>query len=376
MTSAVNSPDAPPMPRSVMIVGPEPEGATRRGGHVADVAVLLDELAAADIDATVVTDSAGGDDLPFPARLVRSLGRAVRATREARKLRPDLVIILAGPPASFLEKNVLAGLCRVLGLRTVLCPRSGHMTRAIEEGSPLFRWALRLVARFPDSLAVQTEGWRRFYIERVHVPADRITVVENWVVTASLLAAARELVVGERIGIVHITRRRSDKGLDDVLAMVPIIAPTLRRHRAVLTIVGEGPGAERIQETVERYTPYVAWLPSMPRDAFLRFLASQDVLVAPSRAEGFPNLLVEAACLGVAIVASPVGGIIDVIRHGETGILVPPGAPDRLAAEVCVLIEDADRRREMARAAKAEALERFTASVNVRRLVRVGLDGA
>lgn len=362
------------LPRSVMIVGPEPERATRRGGHVADVAVLLDELAAADISATVVTDSAGGEDLRFPARLLRSLGRAIRATREARRLQPDFVLILAGPPASFVEKCVLAGLCRMLGLRTLLCPRSGHMTRALDEGSAPFRWTLRAVARLPHSLAVQTEGWRRFYVERMRVPAERIDVVENWVVTDSLLAAAREAAAGAGVGIVHITRRRSNKGLDDVLAMIPIIAPTLRRHDAVLTIVGEGTGAERIREIVERNAPNVAWLPSMPREVFLRFLAGQDVLVAPSRAEGFPNLLVEAACLEVAIVASPVGGVADIIRHGATGILVPPGDPHRLADEVSALIEDPDRRKRMTRAAREEALRRFTASVNVRRLMRIGLE--
>lgn len=362
------------MPRSVLIVGPEPERATRRGGHVADVTVLLDELAAADIDATVVTDSAGGDDLHIPARLARSLGRAVRATREARKLQPDLVIILAGPPASFLEKCMLAGLFRLLGLRTLLCPRSGHMTRALDNGSLPFRWALRAAARLPHSLAVQTEGWRRFYIERMRVPADRIDVVENWVVTSSLLAAAKVPVAGEGLGIVHVTRRRSNKGLDDVLAMIPIIAPTLRRYEAVITIVGEGTGAEKIQETVEEYAPHVAWLPSMPRDTFLRFLAGQDVLVAPSRAEGFPNLLVEAACLEVAIVASPVGGVADIIRHGETGMLVPPGDPRRLAGAVTALIEEPDRRMEMVRAARSEALGRFAASVNVRRLMHFGVD--
>lgn len=374
--NAVRTRSAPAdLPRTVMIVGPEPERMTIRGGHIADAQVLLEELATAGIRATVLTDSAGKIEAPLWRRLLRSLGRAVRATREARRLRPDLVIILAGPPASYLEKCVLAGLCRGLGLRSVLCPRSGHMKRALDDGPPILRWALRTVSRLPRAMAVQTESWRRFYAERMHVPAARLEVVENWVVTDSLRATAAEARDHERIGIVYATRLLPAKGIEDVLDMVPIIATKLREHDAIFTIVGDGPAAPRVREVADAYAPHVAWLPSMPRSEFLALLTHQDILVAPSRIEGFPNLLVEAACFGVAIVASPAGGIADVVAHEETGILVPPGEPRRLAAEVVALLEDPARRGRLVRAARAEAMQRFSAGENVRKLVRFGLRG-
>jgi len=130
-----------------------------------------------------------------------------------------------------------------------------------------------------------------------------------------------------------------------------------------------------VRELRDAFAPHVQWQPALPRGEFLPFLATQHVLVAPSKVEGLPNLLVEAACLNVAIVASPAGGVRDVIASGKTGVLVEPGRPAELARAVADLVEDTVKRTAMIEASRAQAEARFSARANVGRLLAAGWSG-
>jgi glycosyltransferase involved in cell wall biosynthesis len=95
-------------------------------------------------------------------------------------------------------------------------------------------------------------------------------------------------------------------------------------------------------------------------------LASFDVFVLPSRYEGFPLAVVEAMMAGLPVVASDVGSVREAVRDGATGLLVPPNDPGALAAAVGRLLADPGRAREMGRAGRRLALERYTAAAMAR----------
>jgi glycosyltransferase involved in cell wall biosynthesis len=84
-------------------------------------------------------------------------------------------------------------------------------------------------------------------------------------------------------------------------------------------------------------------------------LSSLDVLVLPSLYEEMGSILVEAMAAGLPVVASRVGGIPDVVVDGETGLLVPPGDADALAAALDELVGDPQRRERFASAARRRA---------------------
>ncbi len=85
-----------------------------------------------------------------------------------------------------------------------------------------------------------------------------------------------------------------------------------------------------------------------------------DVLVLPSRSEGFGRVLVEAACLAKPVVASRVGGVPEVVVDGETGLLVEPDDVDALANALITLLGDQALRASLGAAARRRALENFT----------------
>jgi glycosyltransferase involved in cell wall biosynthesis len=84
------------------------------------------------------------------------------------------------------------------------------------------------------------------------------------------------------------------------------------------------------------------------------------ILVLPSLAEGFGLVLIEAMAAGVAVVATEVPGIRDVIQHNQTGLLVPPSDPPSLAAAIAQLVEDRPLRGRLIAAARTNVRQHLT----------------
>jgi glycosyltransferase involved in cell wall biosynthesis len=101
------------------------------------------------------------------------------------------------------------------------------------------------------------------------------------------------------------------------------------------------------------------------QDPVQPFLASLDLYVHPALMEGFGIAVVEAMAMGKAVVATTTGGLPEVVAQGETGLLVPPGDIEALAATVVALLEDPVRREEMGRSGSARAHERFSLDASV-----------
>ena len=82
-------------------------------------------------------------------------------------------------------------------------------------------------------------------------------------------------------------------------------------------------------------------------------IASADILVLPSFSENLPLSVVEGMAAGLAIVATPVGAVEDIIADNETGLLVKPGDVDGLTEALTRLVEDAPLRQRLGAAALA-----------------------
>jgi glycosyltransferase involved in cell wall biosynthesis len=155
-----------------------------------------------------------------------------------------------------------------------------------------------------------------------------------------------------------VSRLHRQKGIIHLLRAAPDILR--RRPEARIVIVGGGP----LERDMRRFAAsagldrHVLILGERPdaRDLLSLF----DVFVLPSLWEGLPLVLIEAASLGKPIVASAIDGVREVLRDGETGLLVPPAKPAELAAAVVRLLEDRDLAARLGAAARLEISPRFT----------------
>ena len=105
------------------------------------------------------------------------------------------------------------------------------------------------------------------------------------------------------------------------------------------------------------------------RDDVPRLLSAMDVLVNPSQmVESFGRSIAEAHAVGCPVVASDLGGIPEIVRHGVNGYLFDAADTGSMAARILCLLDDPEARTRMGARGKADAAERFRRSTHVERV--------
>src|SRR3989442_1557900 len=144
-----------------------------------------------------------------------------------------------------------------------------------------------------------------------------------------------------------------------------------RRHDAVLKLVGEGPWRERYERELAAAgladaVEFLGYRYDVPE-----LTAASDVGVLTSVKEGIPRALMQAAAVGVPVVATDVKGTREVVVNAQTGFLVPLGDAEALAERLGRILDDAELRRQMGTRAAQYAREHFDEEQVVQRLLRV-----
>ncbi|MEK6964461.1 MAG: glycosyltransferase [Nanoarchaeota archaeon] len=122
----------------------------------------------------------------------------------------------------------------------------------------------------------------------------------------------------------------SIKGIEDLVA-------TLKNFPdATFVIIGNGP----LRSYVQKELPHAYVLGTQSREKTAEYMSAADLLVISSHSEGRPNTLYEALASNLPIVATEVGGIPELIRNGENGILVPPKSPMMLREAIRELLKN------------------------------------
>jgi glycosyltransferase involved in cell wall biosynthesis len=103
-------------------------------------------------------------------------------------------------------------------------------------------------------------------------------------------------------------------------------------------------------------------------------LAAMDIFVLSSESEGLSNTIQEAMATGLPVIATHVGGADELVDHDQTGLLVPPRDPQRIAEAIVSLIRDTGKRQQMARAAGEKARRHFGIERMLREYERMYLD--
>ena len=118
----------------------------------------------------------------------------------------------------------------------------------------------------------------------------------------------------------------------------------------------------------------ISWAGALAQERVLDAYRAADLFVLASRIapdgdrDGLPNVLLEAGAQELAVVASRIAAVPELIEDGRNGRLVPPDDPQALAAALARLIADPATRLRLGRAARARVLERFGSAAGIDRL--------
>jgi glycosyltransferase involved in cell wall biosynthesis len=166
--------------------------------------------------------------------------------------------------------------------------------------------------------------------------------------------------------IVSIGRLSPEKGHADLVEALRIVASRGRRVSTVLA--GDGPSRNAIVEQI-RAADLQDWvhLPGYVQQP-ARLLQDADLMVLPSHTEGLPNAALEAMSMQVPVLATNVGGTPEVVFDGETGMLIPSRAPERIAAGIIDFLDNRAKWLQWAERGRQMVEEQFNFTTRTRKL--------
>jgi glycosyltransferase involved in cell wall biosynthesis len=287
---------------------------------------------------------------------LRAMARAVRVARE---FRPHIV-----HGAVFEGLGVALAAGRSCGALVVL-EETSHATNRSWRGHAVFR----TLASLSDSCVAISPAVGRYLAEVTRVPAKHVHVIPNGVdepvappgferraFRASLGIDADAFVIGTVGRLVDDDHKR----VSDLLRAMPRVLA--ERPSATLLVVGEGRAKPELEQLARDLGLSSRVVFTGHRDDTGALYRAMDLFTLVSSREGFGLVLPEAMLCRLAVVATRVGGICDIVVDGETGLLVPPRDPTAIAEALARLMGDAELRTRFGEAGEARARARFGAS--------------
>ncbi len=258
---------------------------------------------------------------------------------------------------SAVRKSILCVLARRLGLPVILHLHGADFFDFHDRLAAPPRALLRAALHQADTILVIGTAWRTRLVHDLGIAPARVIVVPNGVQASSPATTA-----GCPPHILFLGRLGERKGVGDLITA--LASPLLANRSWTATIAGDGdaaPYADRIAAHGLQYRISLPGWRNGPQAACL--LGSASILVLPSYHEVMPMAVLEAMARGIAIVTTPVGAVPEILRHGESALLVPPGAPDRLAEALARLLDNPAERVRLGEAARAVWAARLDATI-------------
>jgi len=219
-----------------------------------------------------------------------------------------------------------------------------------------------------DSVIVPSNALRDHLVSFHNIPAGQITVVPNAIALPETpmpwsRAGRRPPMIG------YIGRLSEEKGARYFVESLPLIRQAVPDLQAI--VVGDGSEHGLIRSLAQKLGLDPDKLLLGSRDDVLALMSKLDLVVVPSVAESFSLVALEAMHLGLPVVATRVGGLVDLVRDGETGRLVEPRNPVALATAVIELLGDPALMAVMGARGRQVAVRDYSPDAMVERTVNV-----
>lgn len=303
------------------------------------------------------------------------LGVYWRAWRSLRAMRPAIVHTRNFPTLEFLAVAACAGTAKRI---------HGEHGRDIYDldGSNrtynMFRRMMKAMVHHYVAVSQDLAGW---LVRTVGVAPVRLAQIYNGVNTVRFHPQPAQVVEGcppgflvpDALVIGTVGRMQTVKDqLTLVRAFIYLLETVPHAHKVLrLVMVGEGPLYEDAIRLLResRVEPY-AWLPGARSDIpeMLRVL---DVFVLPSLAEGISNTILEAMASGLPVIATRVGGNVELVQDAQTGFLVPASDPVAMAQSIRTYLDDRTLLACHGEAARKRAEAEFSLDAMISRYLSV-----
>lgn len=224
-------------------------------------------------------------------------------------------------------------------------------------------WIERTVVESADRIIAVSGQMREDILRHFRVDSARVAVIHNGVDPERYRRTARRQAL-DRLGVrppyvLFVGRITDQKGIFDLVEAAPALPAGVQ-----VVLCASAPDTPEIEARLRRTVdgrPEIRWLDAMlPVDDMVELYSHAAVFCCPSVYEPFGIINLEAMACETPVVASAVGGILEVVEDGVTGLLVPPRQPRELAAALNRVLGEGSRAAEMGRAGRARVEEHFS----------------
>ena len=259
-----------------------------------------------------------------------------------------------------------ARLPHVVRLHTPLFLANEAAGRRLSAGGRVVHVMERTTTRRATLVTSPSQALGQVIAPRFGIDPAGIRVVPNSIDTEAFRPAAG--AIPHAPTVLYVGKILLWKGVFTLTEAIPRVVRRIPDARVVIVgsdhPTGHGRGSTK-QEMLAQLrhagaASHVTMLDRVERSQLVAMYHAADVSVVPSLWEGFGYTCLEAMSCGLAVIATAVGGLSEIIDQGRDGVLVPPGDPVRLADEIVELLMHAERRRALGQAARGKALRVYS----------------
>jgi glycogen synthase len=230
-------------------------------------------------------------------------------------------------------------------------------------GYLLSSWIEKTAVETADRVIAVSARMREDILGHFQVDPAKVVVIHNGIDPERFQRTERRDVLARRgvrePYVLFVGRITDQKGIFHLLDAVPKLPPGVQ-----VVLCASAPDTPEIEARLRRAVaelPNVLWIAEMvPLDEVIQLYSHAAVFVCPSVYEPFGIINLEAMACRTPVVASAVGGILEVVEDGRTGLLVPPARPDDLAAAIRRVLDDPGLARAFGEAGRRRVEERFS----------------
>lgn len=278
----------------------------------------------------------------------------------------DLVHIHMASRGSYERKRVFIKAAFRRGVPVVLHLHGSEFNLWFtSECSDVKKDEIRATLNLCKKIIVLSEEWREFFVENAVCDSNKIAVLHNAVLIPS------ENVVNYRSKQVLFLGRLGERKSPDTLLRAA--KEVLTRHPSATFVFGGDGDIESYQKLsrqlgVDINSQFVGWVTDEDKELLF---AQSAIFCLPSKNEGMPMSVLEAMAHGLATVATPVGGVPQVIDDGVDGLLIPVGDSNTLAKVLTSLLEDTAMKERIGQAGRKKIMEQFGMDAYLNKIIGI-----
>lgn len=295
------------------------------------------------------------------------LGKSIafaRALARYERVMPsyDIVHLHISARGSYKRKSIMARMARKAGKYVILHDHDGEFEKAFEEGGDAYRCDVRKTFGIADRVVVLSEEWRDYFAENV-CDSEKIVVVHNGV-----KVPAEPCSPCSHQDILFLGRLDANKSPDVLLRASRQVLERFPGTKVVFGGDGEVEKNKALAEElgIANHCEFHGWVSGAEREGLF---ARAAVYCLPSKNEGLPMSVLEAMARGIPTVATPVGGVPQVIEDGVSGFLVDVDDVDALSDRLNILLDKPGLRENVGAASRNTVTRLFNVGGSIEQLL-------